>query len=220
MRLRVQAAGAARHSVSAPALFLSASGAASFHDKAGKQGTTPNPAQHSFGTHACRYARRAGGFGDLSTRMIKRRDTLYVTDTGETIPSTSDDQILVHGALESGAAFSIHYRGGMSRGTNLLWEINGTKGDIQVTGAHGHGQIVQLSIRGANGNTSELIPLTPPASAYDGWPDNSVARNVARVYALIAQDIQSGRRSVPSFRDAVALHETIDAIERSAARDA
>jgi predicted dehydrogenase len=161
-----------------------------------------------------------GGFGDLSARLIKRRNTMYVTDTGETIPSTSDDQVLVHGALESGAAFSIHYRGGMSRGTNLLWEINGTEGDIQVTGAHGHGQMVQLSIRGANGTTSELAPLSPPASAYAGWPESAVTRNVARVYALVAQDIRSGTRSAPSFLDAVALHETIDAIERSAARDA
>lgn len=157
-----------------------------------------------------------GNFGDLSARMIRRRTTMYVADTGATIPSTAHDQILVQGALESGAAFSIHYRGGLSRGTNLLWEINGTDGDLQITGAHGHGQMVQLSIRGANGTAGELAPLTPPASDYEGWPDNSVARNVARVYALIAQDIRTGTRSAPSFRDAVALHETIDAIERSA----
>ncbi len=160
-----------------------------------------------------------GDLGDLSARMLNRRKTTRVTDTGETIPVTSHDQILVHGTLQSGAAFSIHYRGGMSRGTNLLWEINGTKGDLQVTGANGHGQIVQLSILGANGDARELAPLTPPASAYEGWPDNSVARNVARLYALIAQDIRSGTRSAPSFRDAVALHETLDAIERSAARN-
>lgn len=107
----------------------------------------------------------------------------------------------------------------MSRGTNLLWEINGTEGDIQVTGAHGQGQLVQLSIHGANGDASELTPLTPPDSAYQGWPDNSIARNVARVYALIAQDIRAGTRSAPSFRDAVALHELVDAIERSAAKN-
>lgn len=158
-----------------------------------------------------------GDFGELSARMMNRRNTVHVTDTGEVLPKTSHDQILVHGALQSGAAVSIHYRGGMSRGTNLLWEINGTEGDIQVTGANGHAQIVQLSIRGANGNASNLAPLAPPASMYDGWPDNSVSRNVARIYALIAQDIRSGTRSSPSFRDAVALHETIDAIERSAA---
>ena len=86
-----------------------------------------------------------------------------------------------------------------------------------MTGTTGHAQIVQLSIRGANGEMGDLAPLTPPASAYESWPDSSVARNVARLYALIARDIRSGTRSGPSFRDAVALHEVIDAIERSAA---
>lgn len=158
-----------------------------------------------------------GDFGDLSARMIRRRDTVQVVDTGETVPITSDDQILVHGTLASGAALAIHYRGGMSRGTNLLWEINGTEGDIQVTGASGHAQLVQLSIRGANGDATGLTPLTPPPSAYDGWPNEPTAGNVARVYALVAQDIRSGIRAAPSFRDALALHKTLHAIERSAA---
>jgi len=48
---------------------------------------------------------------------------------------------MVIGTLKSGAAISIHYRGGMSKGTNFLWEINGTEGDIQVTGNIGHGQL-------------------------------------------------------------------------------
>lgn len=156
-----------------------------------------------------------GDFADLSARLIKRRYTTYITDTGETIGRTTPDQVLVHGALESGAAVSIHYRGGMSRGVNLLWEINGTQGDIQVTGASGHAQLVELSVRGANGDATELAPLMPPPSAYAGWPDNAVARNVARIYALVARDIRNGTRSAPSFRDAVALHETLDAIERS-----
>lgn len=158
-----------------------------------------------------------GDFESVSARLLNRRKTVAITDTNESLPFTTPDHVLVHGALKSGAAISIHYRGGMCRGTNLLWEINGTDGDIQVTGANGHGQIVQLSIRGANGDMTELAPLTPPASAYQGWPDDSVARNVARIYALIAQDIRSGSRSAPSFRDAVGLHETVDAIERSAA---
>lgn len=158
-----------------------------------------------------------GDFASLSARLINRRQTTHIADTGETRPKTSHDQILVHGALASGAAFSIHYRGGMSRGVNLLWEINGTEGDIQVTGANGHAQMVQLSIRGAKGDATELTPLMPPAAAYEGWPDNSIARNVARVYAMIARDIHDGGDSAPSFRDAVALHQTLDAIERSAA---
>lgn len=110
-----------------------------------------------------------GDFGDLSARMIQRRDTVHVTDTGETIPSSSHDQVLVNGALENGAAVSIHYRGGISRGTNLLWEINGTEGDLQVSGANGHGQIVQLSIRGGNGDAIGLEPLTPTDPTGRDW---------------------------------------------------
>lgn len=160
-----------------------------------------------------------GGFGSLSARLIKRRAQTHITDTGETIARTTPDQVLVHGALQGGAAFSIHYRGGMSRaaGTNLLWEINGTEGDIQVTGASGHAQLEQLTVRGARGDATGLGDLMPPAVAYAGWPDNPVARNVARMYALLARDIREGTRRAPGFADAVALHEALDAIERSAA---
>lgn len=158
-----------------------------------------------------------GDFSSLSARLINRRRTTYITDTGETIPKTTPDQVLVQGALESGAAFSIHYRGGLSQGVNLLWEINGTEGDIQVTAASGHAQLEQLKIEGARKDASRMSSLMPPASAYEGWPDNAVPRNVARMYALIAEDIRNGTRSAPSFRDAVGLHETLDRIERAAA---
>ncbi len=159
-----------------------------------------------------------GGVESLSARLITRFTQTHITDTGETIAKTTPDQVLVHGALESGAAFSIHYRGGMSRapGTNLLWEINGTEGDIQVTGATGHAQLVQLTVRGARGDATELTELMPPPGTYAGWPDNPVARNVARMYALVARDIRAGTRLAPGFGDAVRLHEALEAIERSA----
>ncbi|MBJ6980861.1 Gfo/Idh/MocA family oxidoreductase [Luteimonas sp. MC1572] len=155
-----------------------------------------------------------GGFRHLSARLVNRRQTVDVTDAGTTIPTTTPDQVLVQGTLDSGAAFSIHYRGGMSRGTNLLWEINGTEGDILVTAASGHAQLEQLAVTGANGDATAMTALMPPPGSYEGWPDNAVARNVARMYALIAGDIRHGTRSAPHFRDAVALHETLDAIQR------
>ncbi|MEN1929910.1 Gfo/Idh/MocA family oxidoreductase [Luteimonas sp. MJ250] len=161
-----------------------------------------------------------GGFGSLSARLINRRTRTSITDTGATIDKTTPDQVLVHGTLERGAAFSIHYRGGLSRAdSNLLWEINGTEGDIQVTGASGHAQLEQLTIRGARGTETALTELMPPAEAYADWPDSPVARNVARMYALLARDIREGTRLAPGFGDAVALHEALEAIERSAAAD-
>jgi len=63
-----------------------------------------------------------GEFRELSATMTARRTTSRSGD--ESKPMTADDQVCVSGLLESGAALSIHYRGGVSRGTNLLWEIN------------------------------------------------------------------------------------------------
>lgn len=157
-----------------------------------------------------------GDFGTLSARFASRFDTVKITDTGEIREKTAPDQIMVHGTMASGAAFSIHYRGGVSRGTNLLWEINGTEGDIQVTGGLGHAQMIQLTVRGARGEETELAPLMPGDSAYDGWPESATARNVARIYARLFVDICNGTRTAPTFQDAVALHDLIDVIERSA----
>src|SRR5438876_1000688 len=74
-----------------------------------------------------------GEVRELSATMTMRRKSFTIADTGESRPMNADDQVCVAGLLEGGAALSIHYRGGRSRGTNLLWEINGTEGDLQLT---------------------------------------------------------------------------------------
>lgn len=157
-----------------------------------------------------------GGFKSLKANMFNNYTTVNVTDTGEVKPKNAEDQILVIGQLESGAAASVHYRGGLSKGTNLLWEINGTEGDIQITSDTGHGQMTQLSIKGAKASDDALKSLVPPAEFYAGLPDNSVARNVAKVYQLLAGDIKNNTRNAPTFESAVKLHELYDAIEKSA----
>jgi predicted dehydrogenase len=132
---------------------------------------------------------------------------------------SAPDQVLVSGILASGAPLSIHYRGGMARETEgLLWEINGTAGDIRVTGSgsRGHAQLVQLSLTGARGDEKAFRPIEVPASNRSGWPDDVVPGNVARIYARMARDLREGTRTAPSFEDAVALHRVIAAIETAA----
>ncbi|MCJ1962116.1 Gfo/Idh/MocA family protein [Novosphingobium mangrovi (ex Hu et al. 2023)] len=159
-----------------------------------------------------------GEFGALEAVLRSNFDTVTVTDTGESKPKTAADQILVQGTMASGTACSIHYRGGTSRGTNLLWEINGTEGDIQVTAELGHAQMVQLTVRGARGEDTELADLMPDPALYEGRPEFPGARNVAGVYALLAEDIRTGTRTAPDFRDAMELHGVLDKIARSAKR--
>jgi Predicted dehydrogenases and related proteins len=159
-----------------------------------------------------------GGFDTLTAKMTNNFTTVKLTDTGEIKPKTAEDQIMLIGQLKNGAAISIHYRGGVSRGTNLLWEINGTDGDIQVTGPLGHGQLIPLTIRGAKRKDKELQTLPIPDEMYEGLPDNPVIRNVAQVYKRVAADIRNKTKTAPSFEDAVILGQLLNNIEQSSKR--
>jgi predicted dehydrogenase len=150
--------------------------------------------------------------------LANRLTSVSALDTKETLTMTAPDQVLVSGMLASGAPVSIHYRGGETRGgTGFVWEINGSEGDIRVTGPSGHTQMVQLSLEGARGDERELQPLEVPASYRSGWPDNVVPGNVARVYARLAADLRNGTRTAPTFEDAVEIHRIIAAVESAAA---
>ena len=154
---------------------------------------------------------------DVSAVQATRRRTALVADTGEILPVSSPDQVLVSGVLASGAPVSIHYRGGEARdGDGLLWEINGTEGDIRISGPSGHVQMVQLTLKGIQGKEKAFRPLKVPTSYFSVGPDDVVPGNVARVYARMAHDLRDGTRTAPSFDDAVANHRVVAAIESAA----
>ncbi|AMK19915.1 MULTISPECIES: Gfo/Idh/MocA family protein [Sphingobium] len=157
-----------------------------------------------------------GPVANVSARLATRRKTVHVVDTGEDVPMTAPDQVLVAATLESGAPLSIHYRGGMPRGTGLLWEINGTKGDIQVIGMGGHAQFVDLSVKGATEGDEGLRDLPVPQSYLPSQEFDMFTRNVAIMYAHMAHDLRTGESTAPTFSDAVRTHELIAAIELSA----
>jgi predicted dehydrogenase len=155
---------------------------------------------------------------ELSATMAMRRETFTIAGTGESKPMNAEDQVGVTGLLEGGAAFSIHYRGGVSRGTNLLWEINGTEGDLQLTAAGGQAQIFELAVRGGKGTQSSL-ELLPVPEEYRWAPPQvpGPSTNVAQAYAHFARDYREGTHLCPTFDDAVTRHRMLDAIEAAAA---
>lgn len=158
-----------------------------------------------------------GPIADVLATVTTRFPLVKVVETGEMKPMTAPDQIIVSATLESGAPLAIHYRGGVSRSTGLLWEILGTKGDLRITGSQGHAQMVDLALSGAQGEGSAVAPLEIPERYLDNLPSAAVPGNVARMYADMALDIRSGTQRAPSFEDAVGIHQIIDAIEASAA---
>ncbi|MFL5620977.1 MAG: Gfo/Idh/MocA family protein [Gemmatimonadaceae bacterium] len=157
-----------------------------------------------------------GEVRELSATMTQRRTSFTIGDTGERKPMTTEDQVAVTGLLEGGAAFAIHYRGGSSRGTNLLWEINGTEGDLQLTADGGHIQIFEPTVRGGKAAQSSLEVLPVPEQ-YRWAPPQGPGTNVAQAYAQFARDFREGTHLCPTFDDAVTRHRMLDAIETSAA---
>jgi predicted dehydrogenase len=74
-------------------------------------------------------------FKELSSVVATQRQRVKIIETGETVPMTSPDQVLISGVLQSGAVASIHLRGGTANGTDFLCEIHGINGDLAIVPA-------------------------------------------------------------------------------------
>lgn len=178
-----------------------------------------------------------GEFRDVAAIQAIRRPTFKLLDAdgmptgvaqqyreaiwgaGHDVERKVADQVAFNGTLESGAVASVHFRGGVCRGTNLLWEINGTVGDLRVTGWAGLVEMIDLELFGAQAEEETLQPLAVP-SQYDLAPAGSAsgpAANLTQAYIRLASDIDTGTTSCPSFDDAVKTHRLLDAVSRSAA---
>lgn len=153
----------------------------------------------------------------LSAVVTTRRTEVHASDTGDSLSMTAPDQVLIAGLLANGAPLSLHYRGGMPRAEpGLVWEINGTEGDIRIIGGSGHAQMVQLSLEGGRGDDKGLRTLEIPETYGAGAPADVVPGNVARLYGRMAADLRQGTDTAPTFDDAVELHRLIAAVETSA----
>ncbi len=157
-----------------------------------------------------------GEFKELNATTANRRKTTTVVETGEEIPMNVADQIAVTGILENGAVASIHFRGGMSKGTNFFWEINGTKGDLVITAGGGHPGVFELTIKGAQQGELEILPV-PEKYFHVSKEVKGPAYNIAENYARLASDLQNNTHLSATFEDALVRHRMIHAIETSAA---
>jgi predicted dehydrogenase len=158
-----------------------------------------------------------GEFDSLNATAVTRRKTIEVLETGDTIPMTAFDQIAVTGVLSNGAVASVHYRGGMFRGTNFYWEINGTNGEMIITADGGHPAVFNVTIKGANGpnNTMQELKVPDRYSMVEMTSAGMPAFNLAHQYLRLANDLQNGTQLSPTFDDALIRHRMIAAIEAS-----
>ncbi len=156
-----------------------------------------------------------GEFKSFNALRATRRKSVPVEGSTEVAMMKTADQLVLGGTLESRAIASIHFRGGTNRSTNLLWEINGTDGDLRITGDSGHIQMIDLTLTGAKGADKEMKPIEidakfkwVPPSTPSGNPFN-----VAQLYAQIARCLKSEtQHQAPTFEDAVVRHRLLDRV--------
>jgi predicted dehydrogenase len=159
-----------------------------------------------------------GEFRELSAFAVSQRDRIPLQATGEIVAKDTPDQLVVSGIVGDGAVVSFQIRGGMTRGTEFLFEIHGDRGDLVLSATtRASMQRQELTVRGARDAAKELAELPVPARYR--WVPDSMPRdsryNVAQVYARLAESIRQGTPAHPSFAAAVTRHRLLDAIVRA-----
>jgi len=163
-----------------------------------------------------------GEFRELTAFAVSQRDRIAIEATGELVAKDTPDQLAVTGIVggknAEGAVASFQIRGGMTRGTEFLFEVHGDRGDLTLSATtRASMQRQELTVRGAQGTAHELADLPVPAEyrwVPQGMPSDS-RYNVAQLYARLAESIRNARPASPSFAAAVTRHRLLDAIVRA-----
>ena len=163
-------------------------------------------------------ARAVGEFSQLSGVVASINKETTVIETGQTIPVTSPDQVVVAGRLASGALASVVVQGG-SAPVSPAFEVRivGTEATLVVRPATpGAIHISDWSISITKpGGTSGHLPVPEqyslvPASVPAGPP-----KNVAILYREFGRAIAGRRPAVPDFTTAVRFHRLLGQIQRT-----
>jgi len=159
-------------------------------------------------------------FEDLMAKTACVRRTVRIVETGEDVPLRVPDQVAVAGLLANGSFLNVHFRGGLTRGTNFRWEINGSNGDLIVTTPVGYVGEGGFRVQGARG--AEVLHDLAIPPKYAGGLAEGITQSVALAYRRLASDLREGTHLVPTFDDAVELHRLIEEIStnRSHSRSA
>lgn len=159
-----------------------------------------------------------GELSEFTATVSSRRSEARNRETGEVKPMNAEDQVILNGRMKTGAVASVHFRGGISRGTKFLWEINGTDGDLVVTlDSPPIIQFARATLRAGRADETTLTELPVPP-AYERVPafagsGHEMAYNLAHAYAQLYRDLNDGTRLTPDFAHAVRVHRFLDRIQ-------
>jgi predicted dehydrogenase len=157
----------------------------------------------------------AGNFVRVSAMVTTQAKQWLETDTGKRVDVTSPDNILVNGALASGAVASVHVSAVPWTGSGYRMEIYGSEGTLVAAGEDAP-QHTHLHLYGARGN-EPLRELDVPSRFEYVAPDMPAGEpyNVGQMYSRFARAIRTGEVDHPDFDTAVGLHRFLDHIKEA-----
>ena len=163
-------------------------------------------------------ARAVGEFRQLSAVVALINKETTVIETGQTVPVTAPDQVVLAGRLEDGAVASIAVQGGSAPVTpGFELRIAGTEATLVVRPATPGGIHITdwaISISKPEGSAADLpVPgrFSPIPTAVPGGPP----RNVALLYREFARAISYSQPAAPDFATAVRYHQLLEQIQRA-----
>jgi predicted dehydrogenase len=163
-------------------------------------------------------ARAVGEFRQVSAVVALINKETTVIETGQNVPVSAPDQVVLAGRLEDGAVASIAVQGGSAPVTpGFELRIVGTEATLVVRPATPGGiQITDwaISLRMPDGSAAHLpVPgrLRPIPAAVPAGPP----RNVAVLYREFARAISYGQPAAPNFATAVRYQQLLENIQRA-----
>ncbi len=140
-----------------------------------------------------------------------------VAQTGEKVPYTSPNEVMVIGTLPGGSLFSIQLEGGQKHRTGLQIDITGTEGVLRITNARGFENKDDNSVAVMR-NGVEIFEKLPVPVEYEFLPVSHLdasSQDVAYLYAAYTRYKTTGYNDSTTFDDAVRQHQLIDQITAS-----
>ena len=151
----------------------------------------------------------------VSAVVSTRIPTATIVETGETIPVTSPDTVMIAGTLASGAPLSATITSVPTVGTGLRLEVQGTAGVLCIT-SDGMSQIAPLELLGGQAGARELAPVElTPRNRWAPMELSGPSLNVGQLLRRMGDGIRMRRGVEPDFAHAVRRHELLDAIQRA-----
>ena len=154
----------------------------------------------------------------LSALLVNQFPVVTIRETGETIPTTAPDQLVLAARLGGTAVLSVHIEGGKRNGSGVQIDVTGDQGDLRITNRSAFGGIGDdYTVEGAHGDDLPLAMLPVPVPG-EGLPPSdlpSAVLELAHLYAAFARDLATGSHTAPTFEDAVWLHGLFDRFDTS-----